>query len=504
MRTVTTVTQHGFCGKSRAPSLTKRLPRRRPRSGHSTKLSAAPNEEAGREAAVGQRPGAAGAWYIRDNVNASLGRVLGTFLVGVAAAFVLAGAAPAAHPQSKVLVVEFDNDVNPVTQDYLVDEMRRGARDGYAAVVIEMDTPGGLGTSMRAIVKEMLAVRVPVVVYVAPSGSSADSAGAVIGEAADVLAMAPQTNIGSSTPISSTGSNIGSDLRKKVVNDAAAYIAELAREHGRNADKAEAMVRDAANYGAREALDTNVVDVIAPSVPALLDQIDGRKTVPKGFVLDTADAEVERVQMSFWKRALDLLIDPNVIALMLSVGLLGIVVELWNPGLILPGTVGAISLIIGLYGLQVLPVSVAGVLLMLLAAAFFVAEAFVASYGALTVAGGITFVLGALLLFDPAGDAYQISIWTAVGIAAGLALLLGVALSRVVKARRYPVEVGVGQLVGDEAVVRREGWVAVSGELWRARTPDGRPLVPGEHMTVESVEDDLELVVGSPNPTERD
>jgi membrane-bound serine protease (ClpP class) len=152
----------------------------------------------------------------------------------------------------------------------------------------------------------------------------------------------------------------------------------------------------------------------------------------------------------------------------------------------------------------VLPVSVAGVLLMLLAAAFFVAEAFVASYGALTLAGGITFVLGALLLFDPAGDAYQVSIWTAVGIAAGLALLLGVALSRVVKARRNPVEVGVSQMVGDPAVVRREGWVSIGGELWRARTPDGRPLVPGEHVTVESVEDGLELVVGSPHPTERD
>ncbi|HET8743264.1 MAG TPA: nodulation protein NfeD [Gaiella sp.] len=437
-------------------------------------------------------------------MNAGLGRMLGTLLVGVAAAFSLVGAAPGATSPPKVLVVEFANDVNPVTQDYLVDEMRRGARDGYAAVVIEMDTPGGLGSSMRAVVKEMLSVRVPVVVYVAPSGSSADSAGAVIGQAADVLAMAPQTNIGSSTPISATGSDLGEDLRKKVINDAAAYIAELAREHGRNADKAEAMVRDAANYGAREALDLNVVDAIAPSVPALLDQIDGRKTVPKGLVLHTAGAEVERVEMSFWKRALDLLIDPNVIALMLSIGLIGIVVELWNPGLILPGTVGAISLIIGLYGLQVLPVSVAGLLMMLLAAAFFVAEAFVASHGALTLAGAVTFVLGALLLFDPAGPAYQVSFWTALAIAGTLALLLGVALTRVVKARRNPVEVGVSQLVGDEAVVRREGWVSVSGELWRARTPDGRPLVPGDHVTVESVGDDLELVVGSPNPTERD
>ena len=148
-----------------------------------------------------------------------------------------------------------------------------------------MDTPGGLGSSMREIVKSMLALEVPVVVYVAPPGSSADSAGAVIGQAADILAMAPQTNIGSSTPISASGEELGEDLRRKVINDAAAYIAELAREHGRNAEAAEAMVRTAANYGAREALELGVIDVIAPTVPALLEEIDGRKTVPKGLVL---------------------------------------------------------------------------------------------------------------------------------------------------------------------------------------------------------------------------
>jgi membrane-bound serine protease (ClpP class) len=263
------------------------------------------------------------------------------------------------------------------------------------------------------------------------------------------------------------------------------------------------MVRTAANYGAREALELGVIDVIAPTVPALLDEIDGRKTVPKGFVLDTEGASVERIEMGLWKRALDLLIDPNIIALMLSIGLIGIVVELWNPGLILPGTVGAISLIVGLYGLQVLPVSAAGLLLMALAAAFFVMEAFIPSHGALTLAGAVTFVIGALMLFDPAGEAYQVSVWTALAIAGTLALLLGVALSRVVKARRNPVEVGVNTLVGGDGVVRRDGWVTVAGELWRARSTDGAPLVPGEQVTVEAVEDDLELVVGSLHPTER-
>ena len=436
-------------------------------------------------------------------MNAGVARALGLLVAVLAAALVVALPGAAAEEAPRVLVVEFDNDVNPVTQDYLQDEMERAESDGFAAVVIEMDTPGGLGSSMRDIVKTMLALETAVVVYVAPPGSSADSAGAVIGQAADILAMAPQTNIGSSTPISATGEDLGEDLRKKVINDAAAYVAELAREHGRNAQAAEAMVRTAANYGAREALELGVIDVIAPDVPALLEQIDGRTTEPKDIVLNTAGAEVERVEMSGWKRVLDLLIDPNVIALMLSIGLIGIVVELWNPGLVLPGTVGAISLIVGLYGLQVLPVSAAGLLLMALAAAFFIAEAFVPSHGALTLAGAVTFVIGALMLFDPAGEAYQVSIWVALAISGTLALLLGVALTRIVKARRNPVEVSVERMVGGEAVVRREGWVAVSGELWRARSADGEPLVPGEHVTVEAVEDGLELVVGSRHPTER-
>ena len=206
--------------------------------------------------------------------------------------------------------------------------------------------------------------------------------------------------------------------------------------------------------------------------------------------------------MSFWQRALDTLIDPNIIALMLSLGIVGLLVELWNPGLVLPGTVGAISLIVGLYGLQVLPVSAAGVLMLLLSLGLFVTDALVTSHGALTLAGAITFVIGALMLFDPAGPAYQVSLWTALAIAGTLVLLLGVALSRIVKARRNPVEVGVGLLVGEEAEVRRDGLVAVNGELWRARREDGRPLPPGDHVTVEAVGADLVLVVGSGNPTE--
>jgi membrane-bound serine protease (ClpP class) len=423
--------------------------------------------------------------------------------LGLALALGALVAAPAVAAQQdtpRVLAVHLDNDINPVTQEYVDGEVDRAESDGFAAVVLVLDTPGGLSSSMRGIVKRFLAAKVPVVVYVAPPGSSADSAGAVITMAADVAAMAPQTNIGSSTPISLNGADISKDLRRKIVNDAAAYVGELAREHGRNVPAARKMVTVASNYGARDAKRIGLVEVIAPTLPALLEKIDGMKTKPKGLVLHTAGAQIENVEMSLWQRARDFLVDPNLIALFLSIGLIGIVVELWNPGLIFPGTVGAISLILGLYGLQILPVSATGLLLMALAAAFFVADAFVPTHGAITLAGAVLFVLGALMLFDPAGDAYQVSLPVALAIAGTLALLLGFALTRVVRAARNPVAVGMQGLVGGEGVVRREGMVQLNGELWQAHTEDGSPLLPGEHVRVERVEEGLQLVVGSFEP----
>jgi membrane-bound serine protease (ClpP class) len=314
--------------------------------------------------------------------------------------------------------------------------------------------------------------------------------------------MAPQTNIGSSTPISLGGEDISKDLRRKVINDAAAYIGELAREHGRNVKIAEQMVRQATNVGARDAVRLKVADAIAPTLPELLRQLDGRVTVPKGLVLNTAGAAIDRVEMTFWEKARNLLINPTLIELMLSLGLIGILVELWNPGLIFPGTVGAISLVLGLYGLQVLPVSVAGVLLLLLSFAFFAAEPFVMSHGALAAAGGVLFVLGSLIAFDPAGPVYDVSLTVTLAIAGTLVLLLGLALTRAVRVARRPAAVGVGRLAGEQGVVRQDGYVFVSGELWHARAEDGHRLVPGETVTVQRVEEGLELVVGSSEPEE--
>jgi membrane-bound serine protease (ClpP class) len=421
-------------------------------------------------------------------------------LRAVLAAFAVAAVVPSAYAATppRVRAVEFDNDVNPVTADYVVGEIERANDKRYDAVVILLDTPGGLSDSMKDIYEAELASKIPVIVYVYPEGARAASAGVWIGQAGDILAMAPQTNIGSSTPISVGGEDIQEDLRRKVVNDAAASLRALAREHGRNVKWADAAVRRASNLNAREALEQNVIDVIAPNLPALLNKIDGRETKPKGLVLHTAGAQVDYVEMSLWKRILDTLIDPNLIVILLSVGVLGITIELWNPGLILPGTVGAISLVIALFGLQVLPVSWAGILLMLLAAGFFVAETFVVSHGALTLAGAVAFVIGSLMLFDPAGDAYQVSLPVAIGVAATMALLVGLAAVKIVQVRRAPVVTGDSELIGQVGVVRQaldpEGFVFVHGELWRART-SGEPVPPGEEVRVEGLDDGLTLTV---------
>ena len=409
----------------------------------------------------------------------------------------LAQTATGADPP-RVLAVEFSNDINPVTEDYLNGEIDQANDDGYNAVVILMDTPGGLDSSMRNIIKQMLASKVPVIVYVYPPGSRDASAGVFITMASDVAAMAPETNIGSSTPISTGGGNIPSDLKRKVINDAVAYIRALASEHGRNADWAEKAVRVASNLPAREALSMNVIDYVEPSLPALLDRIDGTRVEPKGIVLHTANAEIVTVKMSLWKRILDTIIDPNIIVLLLALGTLGITVELFNPGLIFPGTLGAISLIVGLFGLQVLPVSAAGVLLILLAAAFFAAEPFVMSHGALALAGAACFVIGSLMLFDPAGPAYQVSLSVALAIAGTFALLTIFAVTKIVQVRRRRPVTGQEELVGQVGVVRKRldpaGLVFVHGELWQARS-DGEPLEVGTPVQVEGIDDGLVLQV---------
>ena len=409
-------------------------------------------------------------------------------------AAVAALAAPGAASAARVLAIEFDNDVNPVTRDFVKEQLKRANEEHYDAVVILLDTPGGLVSSMEDIVKAELASPVPVIVYVSPEGASATSAGAFIAEAADLLAMAPQTTIGSSTPVGSGGENLPADLREKAIEKLSAQLRGLARDHGRTPDVGERAVRSGDSWTAEEALDENVIDLVAANLTTLLNEADGRTTKPKGLVLETANADVTHAELSLWQQILDLLIDPNVIFVMVSIGLIGIVVELWNPGMIFPGTVGAVSLIISLFAAQVLPVNWAGFLLMLLAAVFIGAEPFVASHGALTVAGAVCFVLGGLLLFEPSGGVYEVSLPLLIGIAATLAGLMALVVVKLVQVRESPVAVGPNTIVGTNGVVRNEGLVFVNGELWRARTEGGEPLHQGDEVEVERM-DGLELVV---------
>ena len=414
-------------------------------------------------------------------------------LLAVGAAIFAIGTTPALGARPFVRAISFSTNVNPVSADYVKGALKSAERDGANAVVIVLDTPGGLSDSMREIVKAELNNKIPVIVYV-PTGGRAASAGVWIGQAADYLAMAPASNIGSSTPINISGENIPSDERRKTVNDAAASLRSLARTHGRNVAWADAAVRKASNLTAEEALKGNVIDAIASSLPALLAQIDGIRTKPRHFVLHTAGAQIEQVRMSAWQNFLNTLVDPTLITILLSLGLLGITIELFMPGHILPGTVGVVSLILALFGLSVLPISWAGLALMLVAFGFFAGDLFVPTHGALTLAGAVCLVLGGLLLFEPAGPTYKVSLPVLIGVSAVLALLLGFAFTKVVQVRRRPATTGVVTLVGQTGVVRSNGMVFVKGELWRAERADGGELAPGTHVSIEAL-DEMKLVV---------
>jgi membrane-bound serine protease (ClpP class) len=425
---------------------------------------------------------------------------LWALLASLAAALAVPVLASAAQP--RVLAIHFELEVNPVTSSYLDHELDRAQKDGYDAAVIVIDTPGGLSESMRKIVKTEIASKIPVIAYVSPSGARAASAGVWITEAADVAAMAPATNIGSSTPIDSSGQNLGSDLRRKVINDAVASLASLMRFHHRNAAWAAEAVRQASNLDERKAKQMNVVDVLAPTLPALLDKIDGRKTAGKNFTLHTANAEIVNVEPGFFTRLLNTLIDPNLIPLLFLAGIAGIGFEVLHPGVVLPGALGAVSLLLALFGFSVLPISWAGLALLILGAALLVIDAHVVSHGALTVSGLISIVVGSLLLFHNAPAPYNdVNVPVLVAFAVGLGLLWVFALSKAVQVRRRPVAVGPHTIVGEVGEARRDDMVFVQGELWRARPIANGPLKPGQRVRVAGVDPGLVLEV-EPLPNE--
>ena len=421
-------------------------------------------------------------------------------LASVVAALAVPALAFAAQP--KVLAIHFDTEVNPVTSSYLDHQLQRAQDGHYNAAVILIDTPGGLSDAMRKIVQKEVALKIPVIAYVSPSGARAASAGVWIEEAADVAAMGTATNIGSSTPIDSSGQNLGSDLRRKVINDAVASLSALMRYHGRNAAWAAEAVRKASNLDETKAKQMNVVDVLAPTLPALLNKIDGHTTVGKHFKLHTANAQIVEVHPGFFTRLLNTLIDPNLIPLLFLAGIAGIGFEIFHPGVVLPGALGAVSLLLALFGFAVLPISWAGLALLILGAALLVIDAHVVSHGALTVSGLISLVVGSLLLFHNAPAPYNhVNAPLLVGFAIVLGSVWVFALTKAVQVRRRPASVGPQTMIGEVGEARRDDMVFVQGELWRAKPIANGPLRPGQRVRVSGVDPGLVLEV-EPLPNE--
>jgi membrane-bound serine protease (ClpP class) len=397
----------------------------------------------------------------------------------------------------RVLAIKFDTDISPPTADYFKSEIDHAASAGYDAVVVLLDTPGGLLDSMRSMYQKELASKVPVIVYVSPEGARAASAGVWIGEAADVLAMSPISNIGSSTPIDSSGSNLGSDLARKIKNDAAASLTALAAAHKRNTTWPRKAVLVASNLTAEQAKKMHVIDTIAPSLPALLKQLDGYKTKDpqRPFTLHLANAQVDTTSPGFLTRFLNTVIDPNLISILFLAGLIGLIFEVLHPGVVLPGALGAVALVISLYGFSVLNPSWGGIVLVVLGVALLIIDLHAVTHGVLTIAGLVALGFGMALLFqnEPAG--FQVNNWLVVSIAVGLAALWAFVLGKGFAARRRPVTSGRASMVGLRGIARGTAVVAVNGEIWNAHQASGEPLAPGEEIVVEAVEGGLTLLV---------
>lgn len=385
-----------------------------------------------------------------------------------------------------------DSAVHPVAVERLDDALEQAEQAGAAALVIELSTPGGLEVSMRTMLQSILGSPVPVVVYVSPTGARAASAGFFLLMAADVAAMAPSTNTGAAAVVGAGGQEVEGTMGKKVQEDAAATIRSLAARNGRNVEAAESAVLEAKSFSAEEALEQELIDLIAPDLTALLAEIDGREIERAGdtVTLATAGASVRTVEPSFTQRVLGFLADPNVAYLLLTLGGLALYLEIMNPGTIIPGVVGVLSLILAFFGLSVLPTNVVGVALILLAIGLFIAEIKVQSFGILTLAGIVALVFGSLMLFKTAIPALRVSVELIVAVA--LAAGMMVAMLALVVLKTYGSRVTTGQegLVTERGVARSplapSGKVFVHGELWDATSRE--PIAPGEPVEVVAVQ----------------
>jgi membrane-bound serine protease (ClpP class) len=404
----------------------------------------------------------------------------------------VASVAQGAAAPAPVSTIKLDGVISPVTVRLVEAALARAQAEHAGALVIELDTPGGLERSMRVICQRLLNAELPVIVYVAPTGARAASAGVFITMAAHVAAMAPATNIGAAHPVALSG-GVDKESMKKIENDAAAFARSIAIERGRNAEWAEKAVRQSVSVTEREAVKLKVVDLVADSLPDLLDKIDGRsvKTAKGTVTLATRGVAVKPIEIGFRDRLLNVITDPNVAYILMMLGMLGLFFELSNPGVILPGVIGGISLILAFFALQTLPINYAGLLLILFGVALFIAEIKVVSHGILGAGGIVALALGSIMLFDAPELDLRVS-WAVIAPTVGVtALVFLFVIGAGVRALRARSVVGVPALVGQVGVAREDlapsGQIQVQGELWRA-VARGAPVAAGARVRVVDVQ----------------
>lgn len=392
----------------------------------------------------------------------------------------------------EIVVATYEGVINPVAAEYLHDALAFAHSSGAQALIFTLDTPGGLDTSMRLMIKDMTGSSIPVIVFVSPSGGRAASAGVFITMAAHVAAMAPGTNIGAAHPVAMGGGEMDNTMREKVENDAAAYIKSIAERHGRNVSWAEDAVRKSISATEQEALKLKVIDMIAEDIPTLLKRLHGRKiALPNGSITFSSEAATLReFQMGTRLEMLKILSDPNIAYLLMSIGTIGIMAELYSPGAILPGIIGAISLILAFYSLQSLPVNYAGALLVILGVVFLLLEISITSYGILALGGLAAMTLGGLLLIKSDAPFMQVSLSFLLPTIIAIGALVGTIIWMVAKGGRRGPVTGVEGMIGSIGIAKTDlnprGQIALHGEIWEAISQT--PIRQGEAAEVTSIE----------------